>query len=141
MPKKASIKKSGVKKANGVKKPRAKSAAKKSATAKPAALKAIIKPQTRTEIFKHIAEETGLAASQIKAVFEAAGTLSKRHIMKRGSGKFAIPGFDVVLNRKTKPATKKREGRNPKTGETIMIAAKPKREVVKARALKALKEN
>jgi hypothetical protein len=33
-----------------------------------------------------------------------------------------------------------RAGRNPQTGETIMISAKPKRTVVKALALKALKE-
>jgi DNA-binding protein HU-beta len=42
--------------------------------------------------------------------------------------------------RKTKPATKAREGRNPMTGETIKIAAKPKRDVIKVRPLKALKE-
>jgi nucleoid DNA-binding protein len=39
-----------------------------------------------------------------------------------------------------KPATKKRLGRNPATGEQIMIAAKPARTVVKVSALKALKE-
>lgn len=46
----------------------------------------------------------------------------------------------VKLNRKTKPATKKRMGRNPATGEAMEIAAKPKRDVVKAIPLKALKE-
>jgi nucleoid DNA-binding protein len=40
----------------------------------------------------------------------------------------------------TRPATKARPGRNPATGETIMIKAKPARTVVKALALKSLKE-
>ena len=39
-----------------------------------------------------------------------------------------------------KPATKARTGRNPQTGEEIEIKAKPKRTVVKALPLKALKE-
>jgi nucleoid DNA-binding protein len=39
-----------------------------------------------------------------------------------------------------KPATKEREGRNPATGETIKIAAKPASNVVKVKALKKLKE-
>lgn len=60
--------------------------------------------------------------------------------MKRGSGEFAVPDMGVKITRKTKPATKKRMGRNPKTGEAIVIAAKPKREVIRIRALKGLKE-
>ncbi|HEX2549022.1 MAG TPA: HU family DNA-binding protein [Gammaproteobacteria bacterium] len=42
--------------------------------------------------------------------------------------------------RKTKPATKQRQGRNPMTGETITIAAKPKRDVIKVKPLKSLKD-
>ncbi len=61
-------------------------------------------------------------------------------MVKRGSGEFAIPEFSIKVVRKTKPARKAREGRNPATGETIMIAARPKREVISIRALKGLKE-
>jgi nucleoid DNA-binding protein len=39
-----------------------------------------------------------------------------------------------------KPKTPARQGRNPKTGEPMTIAAKPARTVVKAQALKSLKE-
>ena len=63
-----------------------------------------------------------------------------RHIMKRGSGEFKVPFMGVKVNRKTKPATKKRMGRNPATGEEMIIAAKPKRDVVKAMPLKVMKE-
>src|SRR5436190_22081574 len=81
----------------------------------PAVLKAISKKQTRTEIIRHVSEETGLSPKQVRAVFMAVSALSKRHIMKRGSGEFAIPDMGVKIIRKTKPATKKRMGRNPKT--------------------------
>jgi len=51
----------------------------------------------------------------------------------------AIPGL-LKIKRVEKPATKPRIGRNPQTGQEIQIPAKPKRTVVKAQALKALKE-
>lgn len=106
----------------------------------PAALKAIGKKQTRLEIIRSISEETGLSVKDVRGVFIAAGALSKRHIMKRGSGEFAVPEMGIKINRKTKPATKKRMGRNPATGEAVVIAAKPKRDVIKVRALKVLKD-
>ncbi len=103
-------------------------------------LKAIAAKQTKSHILKTIADETELSIKQVKAVFTAAGHLAKCHLIKKGSGEFSIPEMAVKIVRKTKPATKKREGRNPLTGETIMIAAKPKREVIKVRPLKVLKE-
>ena len=103
-------------------------------------LKAIKEKQTQTQVIASIADETGLAKKEVKAVLESLGELAFRHIMKRGSGEFKIPFVGVKVNRKTKPATKKRMGRNPATGEEIEIAAKPKREVVKAMPLKAIKE-
>jgi nucleoid DNA-binding protein len=39
-----------------------------------------------------------------------------------------------------KPATKARKGTNPFTGEEMTFKAKPARNVVKVRALKALKD-
>jgi nucleoid DNA-binding protein len=103
-------------------------------------LKAITQKQTKVQILRSIAEETGLTLSQVKNVFTAAGHIAKCHLIKRGSGEFAVPEMAIKVVRKTKPATKAREGRNPMTGETIKIAAKPKRDVIKVRPLKALKE-
>ena len=51
-----------------------------------------------------------------------------------------IPTGLVKVKRVEKPATKERMGRNPATGEPMVISAKPKRTVVKALALKTLKE-
>lgn len=100
---------------------------------------AIREKQTQTQITACLAEETGLNRKDITAVFEAMSELVGRHMAKNGSGEIKIPHVGIKIIRKTKPATKKRQGINPATGETIEIAAKPKRDVVKVSALKALK--
>jgi nucleoid DNA-binding protein len=102
-------------------------------------LKAIGQKQTKNQILKSIAEETGLTSTQVKSVFMTAGHIAKCHLIKKGSGEFAIPEMAIKVVRKSKPATKSRQGRNPITGETITIAAKPKRDVIKVRPLKMLK--
>lgn len=61
-------------------------------------------------------------------------------MIKRGSGEFSIPELTIKVIRKTRLATKQDMGRNPLTGESIVIKAKPKKEVIKIRSLKALKE-
>ena len=63
----------------------------------------------------------------------------KKEIGKKGPGVFTLPGL-LKVKRVEKPATKARQGRNPQTGEIITIQAKPKRTVVRALPLKALKE-
>ncbi|MEO8963539.1 MAG: HU family DNA-binding protein [Gammaproteobacteria bacterium] len=103
-------------------------------------LKAITQKQTKMQILKSIATEAGLTLNQVKTVFITAGHIAKCHLIKKGSGEFAIPEMAIKVVRKTKPATKARDGRNPMTGETIKIAAKPKRDVIKVRPLKSLKE-
>lgn len=101
---------------------------------------AIKENQTQSQIIAHLAEEVSLTKKQITAVFEATSSLIARHINKNGSGEFKLPHLGIKITRKTKPATKKRKGVNPATGEAIEIAAKPKRDVVKVTALKALKD-
>jgi nucleoid DNA-binding protein len=103
-------------------------------------LKAITEKQTKVQILKNIADHTGLSLKQVKEVFTTAGHIAKCHLIKRGSGEFSIPEMAIKVVRKTKPATKARQGRNPITGEAITIKAKPKREVIKVRPLKTLKE-
>jgi nucleoid DNA-binding protein len=50
-----------------------------------------------------------------------------------------MPGL-LKLKLVRKPATKARMGKNPFTGQEMMIKAKPARNVVKAQPLKSLKE-
>ncbi len=85
-----------------------------------------------------MAANTGLTKKQVEAVMEELESLIERHIRKRGVGEFVLPGLLKVRSVK-RPATKKRPGRNPLTGETIMIPAKPASVRVKVTALKKLK--
>ena len=103
-------------------------------------LSAIKDKQTQTQIISSISSDTGLTNKDVKAVLESLSELSHRHIMKQGSGEFKVPFMGIKINRKVKPATQKRMGRNPATGEEMEIAAKPKREVVKALPLKVIKD-
>src|SRR5262249_25335814 len=76
---------------------------------------------------------------QIGSVFDELTNLIQRAVSKKGPGVLALPGL-VKIKRVTKPATKARQGRNPATGEPMMIKAKPAHTVVRAQPLKSLKE-
>lgn len=108
--------------------------------AAPAKLKSITTRQTKTQILQAIAEETTLTRKQVADVFNSLGNLVQRHMQRRGSGEFSIPETGVKIRRVRKPARKSRMGRNPATGESIKIAAKPASTVIKVAALKALKD-
>jgi len=97
------------------------------------------KSATKSVMYQELAEKTGLSKKQIGGVFDALTSFIHEQVGKKGPGVVTLPGL-LKVKRIEKPATKARPGRNPATGETIMIAAKPKRTVVKALCLKALKE-
>lgn len=118
----------------------AKKAASRSA-AKPAApkVKASSKVRTKSEIYTSLAEHAGVTRKQVSTMFDALNAMVVADLSKSGSGQFKIPGmFKVTVVRK--PATKAREGINPFTKEKTMFKAKPARNVVRARPLKALKD-
>lgn len=135
--KKAPAKKAATKKA-AAKKPAAKKApAKKAAPSKQAP--AVTTKMTKTGILNEIAERTDLSRKQVDAVLGELENLIERHIKKRGVGEFTLPGLLKIRSVK-RPATKKRMGRNPATGEEIVIAAKPASTRVRVTPLKRLKE-
>lgn len=103
------------------------------------AKEAATKPPTKTEIMNNIAEATGLTKKQVGAVFDAMTAEISKAIGKKGAGSFAIPGLCKIV-RQNKPALPKRQVRNPANGEMVWAAAKPARNVVKVRPLKALKD-
>jgi len=132
--KKAVVKKAAVKKAPAKKAPvkkEAPSAAKKST--------AIKTKMTKTGIINEIATNTELSKAQVLAVMEELETLIERHVKKRAVGEFTLPGL-LKIKAAKRPATKKRMGRNPATGEEIVIAAKPATTRVRVTALKKLKD-
>lgn len=94
---------------------------------------------TKSQIYNYIAEVTDLGRKEVANVFLALNNLASRHLHKKGTGVFIIPGLAKCVV-KHKPATKARKGTNPFTGEEMMFKAKPARNVVRIRPLKKLKE-
>jgi nucleoid DNA-binding protein len=97
------------------------------------------KPASKSALYQSLAEATGLTRTQIGSVFDAYTAIIKKDVGKKGPGVVLLPGL-LKIKRVSKPATKARQGRNPATGEPMMIKAKPARTVVKVQALKSLKE-
>jgi len=114
-------------------------AAKKPAASAAKPAPAITAKMTKTAILNELAERTELSRKQVGAVLDELEILIQRHIQKRGIGEFTMPGLLKIRSVK-RPATKKRTGRNPATGEEIMIPAKPATTRVRVAALKRLKE-
>ena len=107
--------------------------------AKKAAASAAGKARTKGEIYRELSDRTGLTRKQVVAVFDEMSGMIKKDLGRRGPGAFTVPGL-LKVRVVRKPATKARKGTNPFTGEEMMFKAKPARNVVKATALKALKD-
>lgn len=135
----ATAKKKATKKKVSKKKVTKKTVKKTAAPAKK--VKAIKAAYTKSALYAHIAEDTGLARKDIAKVFESLGEVIEGHVKSRGAGEFKIPGLlKIKVNKK--PATKARKNvPNPfRPGEFMDVAAKPARKVVKILPLKALKD-
>lgn len=87
---------------------------------------------TQTQLIAKLAEETELSKAEVKTVLTA---LEETILSEISEAEKVKIGSLVQLQVKLKPATKEREGRNPATGETITIAAKPASVQLKARPL------
>ena len=87
------------------------------------------KAMTKAQIVAALAEENGLTKKQISDVLASLAGLA----YKQAKVGFTVPGLGklVVVNRK------RRKGRNPATGEEIIIPAK---RVLKFRIAKAAKD-
>lgn len=97
------------------------------------------KAPNKSQILANIAETTGLSKKDVDAVMAAlVGEVSKA-LGKKGPGVFQLPGLCKII-RKEKPATKKRQVRNPATGEMVWADPKPASKTVRIRPLKALKD-
>jgi len=114
-----------------------KKAAKKVVTEKK--VKAIGKPYNQRQIVDHLIDETGLSRKEVRSVIDGLKDIIQGHIKPRGAGEFTYPGLLKII-RVNKPATKARPGRNPFTGEEIIIKARPKSKGVRVRPLAGLKK-
>ena len=114
-------------------------AAHKSPAAPRTAATVIREPYTKAQLLATLAESTGVEKKDVAAVLTELNSVIERHIKKRAAGQFTLPGL-LKIRTARKPATRARKGRNPFTGDEIMIKAKPAHTVVKISPLKGLKE-
>jgi len=124
------------------KKTSAKKTTKKMSAKKPVPARkitAVKKPMTKSAMIEEIAQNTQLNKKQVSSVLEELGILIERHIKKRALGQMTLTGL-MKIEVKKRPATKTREGINPRTGEKMIIKAKPAHRVVKIKPLKRVKD-
>jgi len=88
------------------------------------------KSMTKSQLYKHLAERNKLPRKQIVTIMDSLVATAYRE----AKNSFTLPGLGklVLVNRKA------RKGRNPATGEEIMIPAK---KVVRFRVAKAAKDS
>ena len=113
-------------------------AVKKLDLTKPVKVAASAKARTKSGCFETIAQHVGIRRRDVAGVFHVMGSMIKADLSKSGSGVFTVPGL-LRITVKRKPATKERPGINPFTKEPITIKAKPARNVVRVRPLRALR--
>jgi len=89
------------------------------------------KKLTKSALLQRIAEETDTDRRTAAFFLEIITDIALSEVKK--NGEFTIPGIGKLVKQKRKA----RVGRNPKTGESIKIAAKT---VVKFRVAKAAKD-
>lgn len=92
---------------------------------------------TQSQIVSEVSEGAGLTRSQVKEAFAALEKIMAREL--RAGHTVNLMGLMKVVT-KHKPAVAAHPGRNPFTGESIMVRAKPAHKAVRVRPLKALKE-
>lgn len=97
------------------------------------------KSMSKSEVMTTLAEKTQLTRKQVSGVFDELVALVGKNLGKKGPGVFVLPGLAKIMVIR-KPATKARKGINPFTGEETMFKAKPARNVVKIRPVKAVKD-
>lgn len=91
---------------------------------------------TQTELVESLAEATGFSKGEIRNVLNALEETITENVAE--GYRLRIAGIQVEP--KLKKATKKRKGRNPATGEEVMIKAKPASVQLKAKIVKPLKD-
>lgn len=113
--------------------------AKKTAAAAAPAIKPLKDTFTKASLVSHLAEQTELEAKAVKSVLLHLENTILGALHKKGAGEFTLPGLFKVVSVKV-PATKRRFGKNPFTGQEQWFEAKPATVRVKVRPLKKVKD-
>ena len=112
--------------------------AKKKTAKKKTAAKAAPKPPTKMEVYKAVAEKTGMTRKDVVAVCDELTNVMVKSVKKHGA--FNMLGL-MKMSLVKKPAVRGgKMVRNPFTGEMVKQKAKPASRTVRVRPLKAMKD-
>lgn len=103
------------------------------------AQKPIKEALNKTGLVAHIADASGVAPKDVRAVLAALEGAVAGSVHKKGAGSFTLPGL-LKISAVQVPAKPKRKGLNPFTKEEQWFAAKPATTKIKVRPLKKLKD-
>ena len=92
---------------------------------------------TKTDLFRETASMLGMKQADVKRIIETAMALVTDSVVDGED--VSLAGFGV-FRRKVVPAKPARMGRNPATGETIKLKAKPASSKIAFRVAKAWKD-
>jgi len=91
---------------------------------------------TQVQLAEAVAEQAGVSRAEAKKLLDALESVVTDNL--RNCIRTQVAG--VTIEPKYRAATKKRQGRNPATGEAVTIAAKPASVRVVGRVSKKLKD-
>jgi nucleoid DNA-binding protein len=115
-----------------------KAPAKKSAKKAPVKAAASNKPPTKSEVYRAIADKTGLARKDVVGVIDTLNDIMTASVKKHGT--FNYMGL-MKLTLVKKPAVKGGKlVKNPFTGEMVKQKARPASRSVRVRPMKAIKD-
>ena len=99
------------------------------------------KPLNKTQFLQAVADEAGIAKKDATEFWEALNNVIRKNLGHNSPGQVTLPGLLKIV-KVTKPAQPAKKGvPNPfKPGELMDGAAKPAKNLVKVRPLKALKD-
>ena len=101
--------------------------------------KAIKEPLNKSGLVAYLAESSGVASKDVKAVMASLEQAISASVSTKGAGSFVLPGLLKVTAVKV-AAVPKRKGINPFTKEETVFKAKPAHIKLKVRPLKKLKD-
>ena len=104
----------------------------------PSTIKPVTQSFTKAALATHLAEQSAVDPTAVKAVLAALEAAILGSVHKKGAGEFALLGL-VKIGVQQVPAKKKRFANDPFTKEDRWFDAKPASVRIKARALKKLK--
>lgn len=99
------------------------------------------KPKTKAQMAKAIEAKTDIRSSDVNEVLDALAEVVLEDLSSGGPGSATLAGL-IKVDIVAQTARPERQGRNPATGETITIAARPAQDrgKVRVRALKRLRD-